>query len=273
MSQYDSEVKALEHRDEMEALHPKIPSPAKFLFSGILKNAGLLLQSMPSGCADGQTNQAFVTIADAVRGLLAESTKDNWREYFKAFSNDVYRELESQGTKIEKMEQQVNSVRSLAIFVEGARRSQQSSSAEKAKRLGRVAAMGIIRCENDPLEKVLEFLRFAEELSETDIYVLREMENRQKNVGPEKFQDQWALNIHRVMNDFEVTLSDENKLDDQYVRSSFARLQAYGLIIQLGGTMSDTPPHKQHYALLNLGKEFLQYLRIQSGILEYSSSI
>jgi len=242
MNQFNSEVDALKHCDEMDSIRSQTPAPAQLLFDFISSVQAPVL----------------AILWDRVSNLLARNRRERWEEFFDALRNDLMRKLQNQDKKLEEFPTQVDSNRLSEIVTEGIRRSEQAATREKAKRLGTVAASGILR-PNDPLELVTEFLRFAQELSETDILVLREMQKAQANCNPDRFQGARADDVRKVMNTFQVKQSDGKVLDYGYVKSSFARLQSLGLAIQLS-SQSNTSPENLPFELLRLGNEFLEYI-------------
>ena len=147
------------------------------------------------------------------------------------------------------------------FFIEGARRARDASSRDKVLRLAQVVVSGVVS-DDDGEEKVIEFIRFASELNETDIQVLKEVHSFQSKLNP-KFKDHWAQGVRRAMNNSVLLDVNRQPFDDQTVRSACARLQALGLVGQIGGTVSDTSPGETPYAVLDLGREFLSYLMQQ----------
>jgi hypothetical protein len=189
-------------------------------------------------------------------GVLVEKATKSEALNVETFAYCVIADLQRLGKDLEAL---VRSDREAKFLVEGGRRARDASSLEKVLRLSQVVVSGVLASE-DPNEKVSEFIRFAAELNETDIHVLSVMYTLQHQFNSKEVPT-WASEVRRVMHDREITDKDGNVMDDQYVRSAYARLQALGLVVQFGGTASDTSPGEQHYAILTLGKEFYQYLR------------
>jgi hypothetical protein len=189
---------------------------------------------------------------------LIDTTVKTKKANVETFAYLVVTDLNLLGRHIDDLS---NPNRNLALFLQGANKARVADNADKVRRLAQVVLNGVVS-ENDPEEKVNEFIRFAAELNETDIHVLKVLYDRQSGFNP-KFVAEWAQNVRRSMHDYPIPDSSGGTMDDQYVRSAYARLQALGLAVQLGGTASDTSPAEQHYALLKLGKEFFQYLEKQ----------
>jgi len=206
---------------------------------------------------------AFPSFPESIRaplGSLCERLLDRTVQSesinIETFAYYVVADLQRLGCAIETLTDK----RELKYFVEGARKARDASSADKVFRLSQVVVTGMVS-RSDPDEKVVEFIRFAADLNETDIHVLSQMYARQHTFNS-KFVPQWAQEIRRAMHDRPLADSMGGFMNDQYVRSAYARLQSLGLVVALGGTASDTSPGENHYAILTLGKEFVEYLRV-----------
>jgi hypothetical protein len=217
---------------------------AKFGSAGAIK---LISPALPDLLNDALGSLTEFLLSKSVQGATLQVDE---------FALLVIADLQDHQVNIKEL---FESVRNLKVFVEGARKARDADSAEKVRRLSQVVTTGVMTS-SDPQEKVLEFIRFAAELNETDIYILSQLYKIQHTFNP-KFVSEWAQSVRKAMHDRVILDSAGGPVDDQYVRSAYARLQAIGLAVQLGGTASDTSPGEQHYALLKLGKEFYMYLQ------------
>jgi hypothetical protein len=169
--------------------------------------------------------------------------------------------LEDHETRIKLIESILDPSRFTELLGEAGIQALRASGPEKIKRLARVAVSGATHRKTDAIERALEFERHAVELDDLDVSLLRLMENYQAKLRTKGIfrEDEWLDGVRRTWQE----MTRENGYGEasaREARSSFARLQSRGLVIQIPSVATVNSPGTEPYAVLDEGASFLTYL-------------
>lgn len=227
----------------LSAVSPAVPSiQSTQLTVAALKNAISALRSL--------AGQRFELRVQYMLNSVAEDLKDVME------ANDEH------ATRLKDLETKLAEPRSAEILTEAAVQAARATSERKLKHLSRVAVTGVVMRDKDPIEQVLEFERHVVELNESDISLLRIIEEFQApyRKGSVFREDEWIENVRTGWQEM-LRLRGYGELSARGARSSLARLQSRGLIIQVAGSPTKNSPGTEPYAILDEGSLFLVYLK------------
>lgn len=259
MNQFTSRTEAaktiLEAEDRSDNSLAKIP--ATFF------DVGELVSSLIEGAT--KVSPILSSCLKALK-IRASQRYESRFEYLLENVSDDIRELITQADnheeRLQSVETKLKTPRFEEILVEAAIQTARATTQSKIQRLAHVAVSGAVDHADDPLERVLEFERHAVELEDTDVLLLSLMEEYQapfRNKGSYR-DDQWLDDVRSSWQGMIRTRGYGPAASAQDGRSSLARLQARGMIVQVMWVSTINSPGTEPYALLDEGSRFLGYL-------------
>jgi hypothetical protein len=183
--------------------------------------------------------------------------------------SDTIANVDSQEERLKLIESKLDQSRFEELLAEAAIQATRASGKGKIERLARVAVSGATHRKTDPIDRALEFERHAVELDDMDVSMLSRMESYQAPFRTKGIfrEDLWLDNVRKSWQ--EMTRSKGyGEASARGARSSFARLQARGLIIQIPSVNTINSPGTEPYAVLDEGALFLVYLIREGGATE-----
>jgi hypothetical protein len=156
----------------------------------------------------------------------------------------------------------------LKLVVDGMAKAQQTRAKERVRRMGRVLAHAFEKGEKLSPDTTEEMLRVAMSLDENDVTVLEWLCERMKSgfnaktgrVDHETVNDVWGL-----VDQGRTRPQDEHEtpagLSTGDVTSACAKLQSFGLVVQVRQNSAKVSPATLPFGPLNKGYEFLNYVR------------
>jgi hypothetical protein len=209
--------------------------------------------------------EALVPLIQTFKMLANKRSEERFEYLIDNISEDLQQnidDLKGLEERTRKIEDQVKSPRFAELLSEAALQAIRATTTGKIQRLSHIAVSGAIRHPDDPIEDVLELERHAVELTDSDVVLLVHLDKyqapRRKQKGAFR-EDAWT---HDVATSWQEMMEREQYggASSRSARSSLARLQARGFIIQVAGTTTINSPGTEPYAVLNDGIRFLQYL-------------
>jgi hypothetical protein len=226
----------------------------------------------------GKAEPFFGKTGTAILGWLGDEAKFNALE----FARCVVDEFARAGRKLDEVE---DAQRALKIYIHGADEAIRSHDREKISRLAAIATTGIL----NPVassQKIDEFIRVAGILIDSDILVLSVIFESQCGIltnylkATNNFsRDETQEYIRNAISNMEASWTNEiyaswkyitftsagsvQSLDRSSVRSAIVRLSAVGLVADIPSSGVDGPLYGSPCALLELGYDFIQYLRLE----------
>lgn len=259
MSQFDSRAEAARSRLEAEERSRQLPAaiadPVKKLIEFLLTHV-----RMGNPQLDGAKDVAIESLGQIVRAHSVESVR-YLLDCVCDDVNEIFGDVESLDSRLADVEQQLRSERFSHLLSQAAFQATRASSKQRIKRLSQVVVSGTSAYPNDPMDQVLEFERHAVELGDNDIAMLVLINKHQPVPARGVFrEDQW---IDEVRQNWEKMLKSDGygAASARDARSSFARLQARGLITQISAVSTVNSKGAEPYALLDEGRLLLRYLR------------
>jgi hypothetical protein len=183
--------------------------------------------------------------------------------------SDAIAKVDNHEERLRVIESTLDPPRFMELLAEAAIQATRTSGKGKIKRLARVAVSGATHRKADPIEQALEFERHAVELDDMDVSMLSLMESFQISLRTKGIfrEDQWLDGVRSSWQ--EMTRSKGyGEASARGARSSFARLQARGLIIQIPSISTVNSSGTEPYAVLDEGALFLAYLIRESDATE-----
>jgi len=171
----------------------------------------------------------------------------------------------------------------LKIFVNAADEARRVHDREKISRLAKIATSGALR-ESDLTQKIDEFIRIGGILIDPDILVLQAIFDQQNAICRRTSERENSISsdasseyIHNTLANGEAKWSNEVfeswkqlrhissssgvSLTRSTVRSAIVRLEALGLVADVSSNGADGLLYGRPCGLLDLGYEFIEYLR------------
>jgi len=155
------------------------------------------------------------------------------------------------------------------LLLDGVAKAQQARARERVKRLGQILAYACVQGERKSPELTEELLRVAAGLDEDDVRVLGWLCDGMKDkystatgqVDFESANDFWGqVDLHgRTRSRGEPPVPAGLSMGD--LMSCCAKLQAFGLVLQVRQNQFKVAPATLPYSPLKKGYEFLEYLR------------
>jgi hypothetical protein len=174
---------------------------------------------------------------------------------------DTIAHVDSQEERLKQIESNLDASRFEELLGEAAIQATRAPGKGRIERLAKVAVSGATHRKSDPIERALEFERHAVELDDVDVSLLCLMESYQaplRNKGIFR-EDQWLDDVRRSWQEM-IRDKGYQEVSARGARSSFARLQARGLAIQIPSVITINSPGTEPYAVLDEGTLFLDYL-------------
>lgn len=173
--------------------------------------------------------------------------------------------LEDHENRMKLIESILDPSRFAELLGEAGIQALRASGQEKIKRLARVAVSGATHQKADPIERALEFERHAVELDDGDVSLLRLMESYQAKLRTKGVfrEDEWLDGVRRSWQEM-TREKGYGEASARQARSSLARLQSRGLVIQIPSVVTVNSPGTEPYAILDEGASFLIYLAGQA---------
>jgi len=263
MNQFSSRTAAgksrLEEEKRSEGFLSKMPGQV-LDFGEII--AGIFGQSKDPSFSKYAVLQPVFSV---LKSFATKRTEERFEYLIDNVSTDVMELLDKVDDLEDRtrlIEERLNTPRFEELLSEAAIQVVRANAKGKIERLSHVAVSGAVRHPEDPIEQVLEFERHAVELGDSDITMLVLMDEFQAPFRSEKGafrEDEWVENVRKSWQEM-IRLRSYGRSSVRDARSSFARLQARGLIAQVGSSQMVNSPGTEPYGVLNEGIRFLQYL-------------
>jgi hypothetical protein len=136
-----------------------------------------------------------------------------------------------------------------------------TTSPEKLGYFASIVVSGALIFHEQPLEQTDEFLRIANSLYPTDVMVLRELGVFQSSQTAGYVGDSQIISEMQMAWPSLLARLRESEISDASRKSALVRLQSFGLVERLEPNITATSPGDTPYILLEMGKQFLDYLR------------
>jgi hypothetical protein len=142
------------------------------------------------------------------------------------------------------------------LLLDALRRAEQTRARERTSRLGRILVHAAEVCPPGSVDYAEEMMRIAMDLDESDIAVLKQLHEAQGNltstgvVQREQVNEAWRDRPPRPPD-----------MGENEIQSICAKLQSFGLVVRIERNNFKLGPGEIPYALLQKGKDFIDYIR------------
>ena len=253
--------------NQMRRAEKQNKSPVNRLLESAETAVGIISISTGSVAIGGIAKAIGIAkrITSGLGVAMLEENLDHLGDATEAALSRVEKNLDAQGVRIEEIERRLNSNELFEGIRAATLQAQRTKDKKRLERMALILANGV--AENDlESENLDDMMRAAVELKERDILALEFICSRQSKIleEAEKWPEQWYDKVRR---DWQASGFDHGIATQQAgsngvgLKSSLARLEAFGFIIAVPPVATVNSPGREPYALLHEGQKFCERLQ------------